>query len=323
MRNGKYYLGRLIKEGELSADDIAAAFKESVTLEGERFNWAITGYAEMRSENRLQWVYGRLSKFRPVGEILAVDESQKEEVALQQENLLVSSAPFIFVPQFSGIMHLQIPPHLSHDVFRLRLAEIFQVTRIDNPFVSISIAPVTDLLSFVTRLRSIAAIEVIKAKVNPPNPLFGPLWRSLRDYLRERHAQELKLEERGTKQRPLVSQLPELVDRAIAITKDFEERSRYFTHPDRSNEEAYAEYIRDRFRELEPPPLTESALLMATDGYGEASVRGMDTWGKSMSVSTRDRVVVVPFDRDAAPEDLYRIAVEQFTRISITRGLDH
>ena len=57
-----------------------------------------------------------------------------------------------------------------------------------------------DLRSFYDRLSLMDSIEVIKAMVKPPNPLFGKLWESLKKYLNDRKLDELQLKEIAKKQ---------------------------------------------------------------------------------------------------------------------------
>ena len=62
-------------------------------------------------------------------------------------------------------------------------------------FVRCEIEPITDLRTFVTRLARLERVIELQATVKPPNPLSGPCWKSLNDYMKKRQLDEVQVKE--------------------------------------------------------------------------------------------------------------------------------
>lgn len=52
----------------------------------------------------------------------------------------------------------------------------------------------------------------LSARVNPPNPLFGVLWKQLKEYLSNRDIEELRIAEEGKKDKHLLTKLITLIN---------------------------------------------------------------------------------------------------------------
>jgi len=146
-------------------------------------------------------------------------------------------------------------------------------------------------------------IMKIKAKVVPPNPLFGPAWRSLREYIKKRNIGELKAEERAADSSGVKTNIPAL---AQASTKDGG-----LTEGDVESLITSAQ-----------GGIVDPAVLMAADGYGVATVEGMR--GKSrVVVKTSESQMQFLIEGDHTPEELFVRARNVLVKINDDRYLDH
>ena len=193
MPQGTYYLGRVIKLGRLTQELFMNAISDSPIVNHGKFAWAITDVIDRRNET-LPFVFGRLSKFAQEGRVKVVDTQEKSQVDALTENLLIASAPFVYLPEYSGIAYLHVWNQIQEDVFPRRFASIIEAAY-SNFFVSCSIEPISDYSTFVAKLGEMDQFTEISAKIHPPNPVFGRLWASLKDYVDKRNASELSLKE--------------------------------------------------------------------------------------------------------------------------------
>ena len=178
----------------------------------------------------------------------------------------------------------------------------FQIIGSDNTchrfydfFIECNIEAVSDLATFYGRVSALSSIELIQAKVRPPNPLFGPLWESLKDYLRKRKVAELKIEEKSDKGQEILSNLKELIasaEKEPAVLKQ------------------------------SPPDITDAAILMATDGYGQGKLHGFEG-KKKVVICTSDSIKNFKFETEPDPEKLYEAAEGAFREISEKRHMEH
>lgn len=157
---------------------------------------------------------------------------------------------------------------------------------------------VSDLRSFSIKLSRLDGIYSLSAQVSPPNPLFGHLWRPLKEYLDARNTDRMRLHEESIEDGPLITSLPEHV--SAAATQDEE----HAYEPD------------------EELPIGDAAILMAADGYGTGSVRGKDD-GEWVTIKTSETVRNFTFNKDPVPQDLYETALKIFTDIEKKRHMRH
>lgn len=157
------------------------------------------------------------------------------------------------------------------------------------------IEPVADYDSFLAKLRSFERITEIYAKVHPPNPLFGRLWQSLNDYLRQRSASEVLIREKKEGGGSLNSGTAQLIS-DIQKNPDFE-----------------PEIV---------PAIGDAALLMAADGYGQGKVEGT-AQKKHMVVRTSDSQKSFVFEKDPEPKALAEEAEAAFAQVSKERAMRH
>jgi hypothetical protein len=288
-RQGTFYLGRVIKGGRLGQDTLIQALREPRAIVHRDFAWTFTDFHEGPSGN---WYFARLAKYKPVGTVTVVDHDRHREVPQYAPDLVVAASPFVYVPDFSGIAYLHVWNQIQREAFPRRFAEVVERT-LDDFFVRCEIEPISDLRSFVRKLASVEAILDISARVHLPNPLFGPLWKSLRDYVARRNAATVKLEEQA-KAGGLKTRLPELVERTRETT----------------------------ISEETEVALGDAAVLMAADGYGSARVTGVRQH-RRVVIRTSETQVTFSHNADAEPADLAEQSTAALTTHARTQALRH
>ena len=143
--------------------------------------WTITSFQSAQRENTVEYVFGKLTKFKPEGTVNVVDTEHYSEVTLQERNLSVAVSPFVYIPRYSGIAYLHRWNFITSATFRDRFTKIVETTN-NSFFVECHIELVSDFRTFAQKLSTLDHVEELDSKINPPNPLFGPLWDSLRTY---------------------------------------------------------------------------------------------------------------------------------------------
>jgi hypothetical protein len=107
MADGTYYLGRVIKLGLLDDAKILQALTNPVTIVARGSAWSIIN-ASIRGHGSSQFAFGRLCKFMPETQVSVVDLTKKEEVLQPEQNLILASSPFVYIPEHSGIAFLHV-----------------------------------------------------------------------------------------------------------------------------------------------------------------------------------------------------------------------
>lgn len=293
-QRGRYYLGRVIKFGSLDTNALLRAIVSPAVVFVRSYGWTITNSVILRAPDNQIFAYGRLVKFRPEGRVTVVDPSKRLEVVQEEPNLIIASSPFVYVPEYSGLAHLHIWNQIEQRTFARRFAEVV-VETYHGLFVDCDVEPITDLRRFFARLARLRAIQKIQARVNPPNPLFGPLWQPLKTYLEERNATEVRVDEKSADGEALRSELPRHVAGIL-------EQPEY--NP--SGGVAFG----------------DAALLMAADGYGRGLVEGLED-DALVVIKTWEASRTFVFDKDPEPFELYREAKEQLQGISQERDMRH
>ena len=270
------------------------AIVNSVNVTIGKYNWAITDVVDAREEGPVPFVFGHLSKFQKEGTITVVDTETKQQEDTEVEDLLVASSPFVYLPQYSGIAYLHVWNDIQEELFTRRFKAIIEATY-GNFFVDCSIEPISDYRAFSAKLRELDKITELQAKVHPPNPLFGRVWKPLRDYLKNRNASEVAVKESEESGEGLNTQVVILVE-AILEQPDYDPP--------------------------EPPAIGDSAILMAADGYGMGKVTGTKE-EEEVVVRTSDTQKSFQFEKEPNPHELASRANESFKGISDERGLEH
>jgi hypothetical protein len=138
----------------------------------------------------------------------------------------------------------------------------------------------------------------ISANLNPPNPVFGPLWKPLRDYIKHRKSDKMLIREEAQGEEPLRTELPMIVD---AVSK---------------------QTPKQRFEPKQELPIGDSAILMAADGYGSGHVKGIKS-GKKVIIKTSETNRNFSFDKEPSNIELFEEAYSILKDIEDERHLEH
>lgn len=293
MRRGRYYMARVMKFGELNQTKLIDAIVNAPTVPIGQFEWTITDVSDMRDATA-PFVFGNLAKYSKEGKVKVVDEAAKHQLQARARNLLEASAPFVYLPQFSGLAFLHVWNGIQEDIFARRFKSIIEAAY-DNFFVDCTVEPVADYRAFLQKLRSLDRITELSAKVHPPNPLFGRLWGSLDEYVKKRQADEVSVRERTEKPNGLSTHLLVLIQNILDNPK---------------------------YEPTQVPDITDAAVLMAADGYGSGKAVGKEG-DHEVVVRTSESQKSFLFEKEPEPELLAMAARTQFERVSTERDMKH
>jgi len=293
MRRGRYYLARVIKLGELNQVRLLDAIAKPPVVPIGQFEWTITDVVDRRSSTA-PFIFGNLAKFSKEGTVKVIDEPAKRQLEARAPNLLEASAPFVYLPQFSGLAYLHVWNGIQEDIFPRRFKAIIEAA-FDNFFVDCTIEPIADYRAFLQKLRSLDRITELAAKIHPPNPLFGRLWASLDSYVKKRKADEISVRETTENSKGLSTELTVLV-------------SGILENP--------------QYEPVTEPDITDAAMLMAADGYGSGKAVGFE--GESeVVIRTSETQKSFLFDKEPQAELLAAAARTHFERVSKERDMKH
>jgi hypothetical protein len=298
-QTARYYLSRVIKLGELDDRKLVEAISDSATIARNDFHY--TFIDTEASGDGPSYVFGRLAKYEPKAEVDVVETKRHERAHRNVRDLLVASSPFVYIPEFSAIAYQHVWHRLEKDQFEKFFAELV-IERYERFFVDCAVQPISDLRTFVLKLSKLDAIQKINASVVPPNPLFGPTWASLRDYLRNRNLKEVAIKEQAQDGKAIQTKIPELARTLIGEGDTVLPVARLLDEP--------------------TTDIGDAAVFMAADGYGKASIEGVQGQ-KRVTVRSRDSHRSFRFDRDPNPSDLFTAAQAELERINLERGLEH
>jgi len=107
MKKGRYYLGRVVKIGNLDHENFIAAIRDPQIIRVGQFHWTFTDTID-RTSAQSGFVFSRLAKYSSEGHVTIVDTETKLQKDAVAENLLVASSPFVYFPEFSGIAYLHV-----------------------------------------------------------------------------------------------------------------------------------------------------------------------------------------------------------------------
>lgn len=295
-KKGTYYAGRVLKLGTLDQKMLMAALRNPASVLRRGNAWTFIDIDEYNQSGH-HYIFGRLSKYAPEGEVGVVDESTRSEKKQIEPNLLVASSPFVYIPEHSGIAFLHVSNNIEVPTFIRRFSEVIEETH-QGFFVDCDIELVSDLKTFAAKLASLDGIFKIDARVSPPNPLFSPLWKPLEQYLRDRNTDRMTIVEDAPGSEALHTDLPKIVEAAAEQTE-----SEPFT-PD------------------EPLAIGDAAILMAADGYGSGTIRGKRD-DETVVIKTSETALNFTFDKIPEPFELYTKALAIFTKIQEQRHMEH
>lgn len=293
MKRGRYYLGRVIKIGDLNQARLMEAILNAPIIEIGKFDWTITDVIDGR-DAAIPYVFGRLSKYAKDGLVRVVDELSRSQVEARTENLLEASSPFVYLPEYSGIAFLHVWNGIQEDVFPRRFQKIIEEAY-DRFFVGCEVEPVADYKAFSKKLESLDRFTEISAKVYPPNPLFGRLWGSLNEYVKKRNASDVSIRETASHTLGISTQISVLV-KQIMLNPEYVPES--------------------------PPDVADAAILMAADGYGSGKITGFEG-DSEVVIRTSDSQKSFLFEKEPAINNLVKVTAHQFELVSKERDMGH
>lgn len=295
MRQGRYYLNRIIKIN-LTQDKLIDAICNPSIIKAGKYFWTFTDIEDHRNDVK-PFIYGCLSKYAD-GAVKIIDENNHKQISTLAPNLLQASSPFVYFPEFSGLCFLAVYNEIQHNIFPKRFKDLIEITR-EKDFldllISCDVEPISDYTSFHKKLSSINKITDIQATIYPPNPLFGRLWKSLKEYLEERNVSSLNIKEHSEKKDGINTNLPNMVN-------------------DLSENLSISENT---------ATITDAAILMAADGYGQGKVLGTGNDDLIIEIKTSDTKVSFLFEKEPTVQALAKVAYDKFLRININRKMGH
>jgi hypothetical protein len=294
----RYYLARIMKRGNLTAESIVTAMRDPVTAEYRGTRYSFIDFEAISISGHTVGFYAKLAKYKQQGAVGIVREEQHTSAEAEVRNLIDAACPFVYIPEFSGLAYRHVWNKFPSDQFERVFKELIE-SKYDKFFVGCDIEPIADLRTFVTRLLKISHITELSATVSPPNPLFAPCWKSLGDYLRKRKLAEIQIKEQATA--GIETRLKEIAEAVLM------------------------EQSAGRLVELMEPLLDgvgDAALLMAADGYGHARIKGVEN-NHEVIIRTSDDQRSFLFDSDPNPQHLFDMTYEALQNINQERGLKH
>lgn len=288
---GRYYLSRVVKTGTATHETIIAQILNAPVRNIGKYAWSITDAADGRKETPV-FVFGKLTKFSSEGRVNVVDRTKKSQIEAPAPDLIVASSPFVYLPEYSGLAFLHVWNGIQEDLFPKRFACLIE---------GASVETVADYRAFVQKLEGLERITEMSAKVHPPNPLFGHLWGSLKKYIQKRNAEEVVVKEKKTTGDGLHTQLTGSMKNVLA----------------RASEDQPSLAGVD-----EEPDITDAAMLMAADGYGNGKIVG-EQKGEEVVVRTSDTHKSFLFTKEPDPLKLAKVAASHFKKISKERKMRH
>lgn len=292
-----YYMGRVAKGGQLDSEKIIEAVLNPTPISWWGKGWSFFD-AQRYTIREIDFIFAKLSKYHPDGEVVISNPDSKKESIQGEPNLRIASSTFIYIPKYAGIVFNTYPNHINEHQFGEHFAHIVASTY-DNFFVDCTVNLIADLRSFAEKLSKLEGIYKISAKVNPPNPLFGPLWKSLKEYLDSRNAETMLVRESAGDDEPINTQLPFHVQQVVEQTQE------------------------EPYNPSEKLPIGDAAILMAADGYGKGLVQGHQHGQEMVTIKTSETNRNFAFDRDPDPVALFEEASLIFDRIEKDRHMEH
>lgn len=293
-QNATYFISRLIKIGEITHNDIISALENPKIVTVRKSSFTITDFMEQRYQDQTYYS-GRLTKFRSEGSVKVLKLETRKVIDIIEPDLIISSSQFLYLPEFGCFVYQRIWNQIDMATFAARMRDLILVSK-DYFMVDCKLEPVSDIKNFLKKVKRFSSINQIKATVNPPNPLFGHLWKSLETYLRNRNLDELKLDEKS-RNKPINSSLLTLL---IAIDSNLDLKS------------------------IDPESIEigDAAILMSIDGYGYARIEGK-SGNRFITISTGQKSVQFHFPIGENLDDLYLEAKKLLDNVNNQRYMSH
>jgi hypothetical protein len=295
-RQEVFYIGRVVKIG-FDQDQLIEAILSPKVLHESKYVWSIVNSKAFEIDG-LRFIYGKLNKSIPTGIVPVLSEDLNEEIEKEEPRLIIDSSEFLYIPQYSGITFRSISNTIEPKLFKKKFCRIVEDT-IGPLLLECDIKLIDDIRSFYQKISQIDRFTYIKTKVNPPNPLFGRFWKSLKEYLIDRNADELSLVEKSNEKK-LNTKIIELMKILLS-----------------ENEEALNNYI-----EKNDISIVDASILMSLDGYGDGRIDGYK--GKEyVFIKTHEKALNFTIHKEHSIDDIFQKANSIFLRINDERYMEH
>jgi len=294
----RYYLGRITKGGVLTTEELIEAILDPRVIKKNNYSYT---FANMEYNKEKNYIYGKLVKFLPEGEVETIEPDKHQETSILIPHKKESSSPFILLLDYMGIAYPTVWNNLLKEQFERYFCELIEA-KYDSYFVSCTIEPIVDLRTFVERIAYLDRVEKIKATVVPPNPLFGSAWKDLKEYMEKRKTGEVTISEKS-------KNMDGIHTKIIGIMKKYVEKF--------ASEEKEEVTIEDQQYDI-----GDAAILMAADGYGNAKIEGTAD-SEKVIIRTKDNQKSFLYDKEPDSEEFYEFVLEEFKNINNERYLRH
>jgi hypothetical protein len=302
-KQARYYVSRVVKLGMIGSEEVLRALQQPTAIRRGDYDFTFTDIEEGRSADGTKFIFARLAKYTPAGSLGVVEPSQHASRPADVENLLIAASPFVYIPSFSGVAFQHIWGKLQKEQFERAFAGLV-TEKYENFFAQALLEPISDLRSFVQKVARLNGVTDMDATVHPPNPLFGPIWKSLRDYIRQRNLREMKVVEHAQDGEGINSNLAAAAAAVLdAVEPPSEKELQKILSPEGTG-------------------IGDAAVLMAADGYGRAKVEGRVA-GRKVVVRTADTHVHFMAHAEPEPDEIFDPANRILQRINADRYLEH
>lgn len=294
-RDAQFHFSRLLKFGSVTSDSVVAALKDPASIQPEKWAWTVVNIQEgfLGETLKKKYVSGRLAKYDPEAVVEVVDDKTKKVIIQSEPNMQKASSLFVYFPDDAIFVHRHIWNEIRAEDFRVRLAGLVTAS-LGGFFAECELQPIADMEVFVAKLAKLSQVTELRATVNPPNPMFAPEWKPLRDYIQKRKLKAMTIAETAKKGDEIASTLPTVAagERQEKVGKK---------------------------QEYSPG---DAAVLMAADGYGAAKVVGKSE-GSTVVVKTSDSALKVILPSDIPAEELAKLTSDIYAKTKETRGFRH
>jgi len=297
-RGAVFYIGRVNKIG-FDANRFIEALFAPIPLDDKKSNciWNIVNVGK-EDDTNCSYYFGKLNKANPNAKVIVMTKNYTEEMEKEEPDMVLCSSEFVYIPQYSGIVFRSIPSYIEPKRFVSVFDRIIENT-LGNFFVDCQINLLDDLDSFFKKLNSFSAFSTVKVTVNPPNPLYGRFWKSLKEYLKKRNATELQIKETNENYN-LKTLIQELIK--VLLKNDKNEI--------------------EQFLKLNDISLLDAAILMSLDGYGNARIDGQVN-GQHAFIKTHEKLMHFSLEQGFTAKEVFEKANEVFQRINNERHMEH
>jgi hypothetical protein len=293
MAKGTFYVGRVIKTGvDYDQNKLIEAILRAPAIKTKKYKWGFveTGKSKIA---RQTFIYGQLAQYESDGQIDVIEESTRSRKKSQAKNQVRSTSKFVYFPEHSGIVFLNVWNSIPVNVFIARFSELID-SFFGNMFVNTEIELITDYKKFSTKIKELDAVTEISANVHLPNPLFGDLWGELDKELRSRNSECLEVTEKAKAGGSMKTNLVELVSSIVEFRK---------------------------VKKIDIS-ISEAAVLMAADGYGKGTVHGVKDL-QPVIVKTDKMELTISMDKDLESDEIAAVALDMLNKVKLERNMKH